>query len=324
MKILITGGGGYIGSNLATSLLKDGHTVIIVDSFINSNWSGTAAMYDRLFSLGNNSPDNLSVVTCDLSNVHLYWKVEEHFAEADIIYHFASSVGVKAIDNNPRGAFTNMLNINSNILYLLQRYKKRVIFASTSEVYGNNSSARECDTLQIPAPTQLRWGYACNKLMFEFMYRSLDADCTIVRFFNITGGNHSVKSGMVLPVFLHNAMNNKPLVIHGDGSQFRSFCDIRDAVNMLILLLDNSHKNNIYNIGNDKNIISMSDLAKKVVHLTNSDSEILYIPREDCFSSNSGEIFKRSPCIDKIKQFYKPRHNVDKIILNMIDNYERV
>jgi len=324
MKILITGGGGFIGSNLAVELLQLGHNVIIIDNFINSRWSCTSALYDRLISMGNANTDSLTIVTCDLSNVHLSWKVEEYFADADVVYHLASSVGVRSIDVNPRAAFTNMLNINTNISYLLQRYNNRIIFASTSEVYGDNPNAREVDTLKISPPTQLRWGYACNKLMFEFIYNSLDVETTIARFFNVTGGNHMTSTGMVLPSFIDKAKKGDPLVIHGDGNQFRSFCDIRDAVKMLILLLEDVHVGEIYNIGNDKNRATITSLAEKVVELTNSKSEIIYISREEHFTSNSGEIFERSPNIDKIKQYYTPMFSIDDIILNMIASNDKI
>lgn len=319
-NILITGGAGFIGSNLARHLIMKGHNICIVDNFSSSGQSCTTTLYEFLGVPKEYTNNRVDIVGHDISNAHNTWPVEHHFEWADIVYHLASSVGVNMIDKNPRIALRNIQNINNTILPLLCRYKNKLIFASTSEVYGDTDEAKESDTLKIGPPTKLRWGYACNKLAAEFAIKTLEIDSVIVRFFNVTGVYQTKKSGMVLPSLIHNALRNIDMEIYGSGDQTRSFCDIRDACVMLEHLIDDKHNGEIYNIGNPNNLITVNDLALKVKKLTSSESKIIHKPYNQKFSEHFGEIYKRKPNIDKISRYYKPIYSMEDTILHMKEN----
>ena len=193
-----------------------------------------------------------------------------------------------------------------------------MIFASTSEVYGNTSEAKETDTLQIGSPEVLRWGYACGKLMSEFLLRSYKTRSTIIRFFNVTGVGQVSTHGMVLPTFIERALRGEDLFVYGDGQQYRTFCDVRDAVLMLRSILTDDHSDEIYNIGNPHNNINILDLAKLVVALTNSSSRIVLRDYAKDFSDDHGEIFERRPNTDKIDNICKATHTIEDIIISML------
>ena len=225
---------------------------------------------------------------------------------------------MKYIDNDPRGTLRNTFNINNNMFPLFEKYNSRVIFASTSEVYGDTNDARETDTLKIGSPDTLRWGYACSKLMSEFILRTYDFPSTIVRFFNVTGAGQLSTHGMVLPTFIERANQNIDIIVHGDGNQTRTFCDVRDAVQMIKTLTTDQHIGEIYNVGNPNNVLSVRELAELVINLSKSKSKIIYRQYEKCFSREFGEIYTRRPNIDKISKHCKPEHSIEDIIISML------
>lgn len=302
MNILITGGCGFIGSHLAQELRKT-HNVAVID---NKFRSVTPNVRRLNIDLANLTEDDIDTLSIALSNT-------------DIVYHFASSVGVEYIDNNPKESLQNSMKINMNLFPLFDKYSVKVVYASSSEVYGDNESADETDNLSIGSPDKLRWGYACSKLMSEFLIKSYTFPNVIVRFFNVTGEGHSVESGMVLPKFVESAKNNQTLEIYGDGYQYRTFCDIRDAVEMLkIVGFGKVHNNEIYNIGNTLNCYTINDLAQEVVDVVGSLSEIKHINYLDKFSDEFGEIYKRRPNTTKIQKYYKCEYNLKDIVRSML------
>ena len=303
-EIVITGGAGFIGSNLANMYLSRGDNVTVVDNFSTSKED---------FS----NPE-IKIIRCDLSISSEMDKIDKVICDADIIYHMASSVGVKYIDKQPQKAIRNSFVINNNIFPIFEKYKSRVIFGSTSEVYGNTTTAKETDVLKIGSPDTLRWGYACGKLMSEFLLKSYNFPSTIVRFFNISGSGQLSDHGMVIPTFINKAKMNDDIIVYGDGMQNRAFCDVRDAVQMLDVVSSEMHVGEIYNIGNDANNITIQELAMNVINNTNSKSKIIHREYSEDYSSNFGEIFQRKPNIDKIKRHYKPKYNIDDIIKSML------
>lgn len=322
MKIVITGGFGFIGSNILNEALKKKHEVVVVDNLV------TAAKQNvsQLVSSNCYNTGKLKFIPLDLScgdtqddNWH---ELTNHLYECDIVYHLASSVGVKYVDKHPKSSILNSFDINNNMFSAFQMTGCRVMFASTSEVYGDANLAKETDTLKIGSPDTLRWGYACGKLMSEFLLRSMEIRATVMRFFNVTGKGQISKHGMVLPTFVERALKNEDLIVHGDGFQTRTFCDVRDAVSMMDSITSDDHIDQIYNIGNPHNLINMTELAKTVIRVTNSNSKIRYVDYDKAFSSNFGEIYSRSPDITKISQHYKPKYTLDDIIESLATPFE--
>ena len=303
-KIVITGGTGFIGTHLAKMHKKLGDVVVVIDNLSTST-------YDE------KHPADI-FVSFDLSSESDMYKLDTVFKESDIVYHLAGSVGVKYVDNDPKDALRNSFNINNNLFPLFEKYNNRVIFASTSEVYGNTEQARESDTLKIGPPDTLRWGYACGKLMSEFLLKTYSFPSTVVRFFNVTGPGQKSDFGMVLPTFIEKAKLGEDLIVYGDGQQYRTFCDIRDAVKMLNILSDDEHIGEIYNIGNTDNTITMTQLAEEVLATVGSDSRIVYRDYEKDISKDFGEIYKRKPNTDKMNQYYRAKYKIKEIVESFI------
>ena len=320
MNIVITGGFGFIGSNLMSYYLKKGDNVTVIDNLsTSSNQHVSSICSDQCFNT-----HKLKFISLDLSEEgsktsNAWREFRECLSRSDVVYHLAGSVGVRYIDNDPRGTLQNTFKINNNMFPLFECNQCKVIFASTSEVYGDTNNAKETDKLSIGPPTTLRWGYACSKLMSEFLLRTYTFPSIVTRFFNVTGKGQLPDHGMVLPSFIQNAKEHTDIIIHGDGKQTRTFCDIRDAVEMLVLLAqDSDHIDQIYNIGNPNNTITIHDLATLVIEMTSSKSKIKFTSYQDSFSNEFGEIFHRKPDTEKIEKIYKSKYNIEDIINSMI------
>jgi UDP-glucose 4-epimerase len=308
-KIVITGGAGFIGSHITEMHKRLGDHIVVIDNLSTSKQIIPDDKVDFIHA-------DLGLPEGDF--LRDYLDVEKELSEADLVYHMASSVGVKHVDKDPKGSLRNSFNINNRLFPLFEHYSNRVIFASSSEVYGNTEEARETDTLKIGSPDTLRWGYACGKLMSEFLLKTYNFPSTIVRFFNVTGKGQVSDHGMVLPTFIEKALLDEDIIVYGDGEQYRTFCDIRDAVEMLNILSNDEHIGEIYNIGNSNNTITITQLAEEVVATVGSDSKIVYRNYEKDFSKDFGEIYKRKPNTDKIDRYYKAKHTVEDIIESML------
>lgn len=301
MNILITGGAGFIGRALAEQLRESNHDVRCIDNF------KTSVVIEDVWEI------DLSNPTASDSRL-----ITDLVAWSDIVYHFASSIGVDLVTNDPKGTLKNSFDINNVMFPYFEQFKPKVIFASTSEVYGSRSvPMKETDDLIIGSPDTMRWGYACNKLMSEFLIKAHDFPYTIVRFFNVTGKGQLPNYGMVLPRFIEATKDDtNPLEVYGDGRQIRSFCDIRDAVNVLELLITEM-TGEILNIGNDSNNTSILQLAEDVIDISGANNNIDMIPYDERFSEDHGEINIRIPNIDKMKTIYIPRYSLRDIIESM-------
>ena len=313
MQILITGGAGFVGSSLATSLIKDGHKVTIVDNFSTGS--------------RDNIPDGVIYADIDLTDDAQMNLMDSLLVGIDVVYHFAASIGVKLIQEKPKETFLNSTKINDNLFPLFEKHQVKVIFSSTSEVYGetkNRDGSKETDHLEIHPVQKPRGSYACSKLFSEFMLRAHTFPNVIVRFFNVVGPTQVPDYGHVLPRFIECAANNMSIPVYGCGTSVRSFCDIRDAVEMLKILMDDVHNNEVYNIGNDKNVCNMTELAKDVVLVTNSKSYIEYVDFGEALGPQFEEIYVRYPNTNKIKQYYTCQYNLKEIIKNIYEtNFNR-
>ncbi len=287
MKFLIIGGAGFIGSNLTEYLLDKLHYVTVIDNLSTGRDTNISKFYD--------SPKFTFVKSSTVK--------ESRIAEADCIFHMAASLGNRYVDENPQKTILNNLRLEKSVFTYAEKHSKRVMFFSTSEVYGNSLLVpfKESQPLEIGNPMQLRWGYACSKLMGEFLGLSYNFPLIIVRPFNIAGPNQLPDYGMVLPNFIEKALKGEDIVVYGDGKQTRCFCHVDEAVEAFYrLIVDKNIYKDIFNIGNPRNKLSMISLARGVKKLTESPSKIIFRSYDESFSKNHADIYLRVPSISKI------------------------
>lgn len=297
MKYLLLGGAGFIGTHLTKKLINEGHSVTVVDNCVTSKPpQGNITFYQK-----------------DISN---FDKLNELIKESDIVYFLAGSVGVKHIIENPHITLMNNIGLAYKIINYISKHNKLILFTSTSEVYGNGPFA-ESNSLDIGSPENLRWSYASAKLTTEFMIASSGCPYRILRLFNVVGPGQLADYGMVLPRFIQSAKENKDIVVYGEGNQYRAFCYVSDALEMITQI--ENVGTGIYNIGND-DAITILELAKIVKKITNSNSKIVKIPLEEVYVKNGGDIQKRLPDLTKLKKTisYKNNYNIEDIIKNML------
>ena len=307
MNNLILGGAGFIGKHLAHALLRTRQArVTVIDNLSTGRINlEDFAEYKNLFEFIH--ADITTMDDIELSKI---------IRKSHRVWHLAGSVGVEYIDQNPSTTLFNNMALTNKLIPLLQKTPRPVIFASTSEIYGEGPFNEE-DPASIGAPSKLRWGYASSKLITEFLLRASNFPSTSVRFFNVVGPGQLDEYGMVLPRFIKAAKANENLVVHGTGNQIRSFCHVADAVDALIKLAE--FPGELFNIGNDTPV-SIVDLAKRVIDITGSSSNIHYIAYEEAFSNQHGDINKRVPDLSKIRDYinYNPKYSLDNIIKDML------
>ena len=314
-KVIVTGGAGFIGSNLVKKLLDlNVEKLLIIDDL----------------STGNES--NISSIVSDKRVQFLNSKIEdienlsELFKDYDFCYHLAAGVGVQYImDNLSESLLTNILATHK-VLEACQANGLPVLLTSTSEVYGvAEDDVWTEDTKSLIGPTtKLRWSYAASKMIDEFIALSLfeegKVSPIIVRLFNIIGPNQLSKYGMVVPRFIESALENKDILIHGDGSQSRSFTWVDDVVNYLIKLAEVKAYGEVFNIGQTEEI-SIKNLAELIIEKTNSNSQIIFKSHEEVFGKAFEDPKRRTPGIDKVIEFtgMKPTKNIEFMIENIIN-----
>jgi len=302
MKVLVLGGAGFIGRHLSARIKDIGGEVTIIDNLDTSHGHGL---------------EEYNFVNADLRTIDEKL-LEDLCREADIVYHLAGSVGVELGDKEPKRTLYNNVELMLKIMPIFERAGTHVVFASTSEIYGNGPTFNEDDSAGIGPSKYTRWGYSTTKLLSEFMFRVSDIPYNLIRFFNIVGPGQLPDYGMVLPRFVDAVKNNRSPLVHGDGSQIRSFCHINDAVEMLLRVKE--HPGELFNIGNSNNAISMSDLAHKVIEVAKSDVLVEYVPYGDVFSERFEDIMYRVPDTTKINHMtgYVPKYTLDDIIESML------
>jgi UDP-glucose 4-epimerase len=314
MRALITGGAGFIGSHLAEVLILQGHEVTVLDDLSTGRRENVAHL--------SHSP----AFRCIVGSVTDSTVVTPLVEEADAVFHLAAAVGVKLVCEAPIHTIHTNVDGTAVVLAAAQRSRKRVLVASTSEVYGKNDRLpyREDANLVLGPPDKTRWGYATSKLLDEFLALGYAKEhglpVTVVRLFNTVGPRQSTRYGMVLPNFVRWALANEPIVVHGDGSQTRSFTWVGDVVWAMAALMNEPRAaGEVFNIGNGEQI-SIRDLATRVCERTGSRSQIRYVPYEQAFDRSFEDMPRRVPDISKLRRLvgYEPRVHLNAIIDSVI------
>jgi len=315
MRVLITGGAGFIGSHLSEALLGAGHQVHVLDNLSTGSISNIAHLKSH------------AGFSYDIDSVENEQLLAELIDSADVVFHFAAAVGVKLIVEQP--VYTIETNVHGTevVLKLANKKKKRVIVASTSEVYGKSVDVpfREDADLVMGPTTKHRWAYACSKAIDEFLalayYKERKLPVIIVRFFNTVGPRQTGQYGMVIPNFVRQALAGEPITVFGDGTQRRSFTHVSDVVRALTaLMVEPKAIGEVVNIGNVEEI-SMLGLAERVKAMTNSSSPIKLIPYDEAYESGFEDMPRRLPDLTKIRGMigYEPTRNLDAILTDVIE-----
>jgi UDP-glucose 4-epimerase len=313
---LITGGAGFIGSHLAEVLVADGWDVYVLDDLSTGSVENVAALREH--------PRFHLVVDSVLSET----VVNELVYKCDVVYHLAAAVGVRLIVEQPVRTLVTNVQGTENVLEYANRFDKRVLVASTSEVYGDHRERRaleETDRRIYGPTTARRWAYADSKAIDEFLalayHQERGLDCVIARLFNTVGPRQSGQYGMVVPRFVERALAGRPIEIHGDGKQTRCFCHVQDTVRALTSLMESDSRGEIFNVGSTEPI-AIGELAERVRTLTGSDSELVYVPYEEVYGEGIEDMLHRIPSIAKIKAVvgWEPLRNLDRVLDDVVEH----
>ncbi len=320
MHALITGGAGFIGSHLTELLLAQGHTVTIIDDL-------STGSIENIKPFKNNEHFNYHLESVNHTKV-----LKELIDQSDVVFHLAAAVGVRLIVDSPVRTIETNLSGTEKVLEVAALKQKKVIFTSTSEVYGKSQifPYREDHDLVIGPSTIGRWSYACSKAMDEFLaiayWKEKKVPVVIARLFNAAGPRQVGRYGMVIPRFIQQALKSKDLTVYGNGQQTRTFCHVTDTCRALAELAQNDNCiGHILNIGSDQPI-SILNLAKKIITLAHSSSAIKFIPYAEAFEEGFEDMQDRLPDIQKIKKFvnFSPRKDLDDILNDTIAWYKNL
>ena len=324
MKYLITGGAGFIGSHLADYLIERGHKVHVLDNLS----TGSRENIDRL---AQNDQYEYTI-----GSILDYQTTEKLVAECDQIFHLAAAVGVKWIMERPVETIETNVHGTENMLRLASYFGKKILVASTSEVYGKSMETSgknmlsEADDWTLGTTTKRRWAYACSKALDEFLslayYDERQLPVVVARFFNTVGPRQRGRYGMVIPNFVQAALQNRPITVFGDGKQTRCFTYVSDAVGAVARLMDEPEaEGKVLNIGGGEEI-SMNELAKRVVELTGSTSVIEHVTYEEAYGRGYEDMRRRTPDISKLQSIisYEPNVSIDLIIREVAAYYRGI
>jgi UDP-glucose 4-epimerase len=308
MRVLITGGAGFIGSHLADHYVNVGHTVTLLDNFSTGSKTNIAHLDGKVTTFDG-----------DIRNVEL---VDQLTKDADLVLHMAAALGVNTILESPLESMSTNITGSEVVLHAAAKHNKRIIIASTSEIYGKNPKQplNETDDRVVGAPQKIRWTYSDAKAIEEAMAFALHHEkklpVTTVRLFNTVGPRQTGRYGMVVPRFVQAALANEQLTIYGDGTQSRVFCHVADAVQAIVAMAANDASiGDVYNVGGTGEV-TIKQLAEKVIALTGSKSPITYIPYSDAYPAGFEDIQRRVPDISKVKSAigWAPTKDLNQII----------
>ncbi|HEV7699660.1 MAG TPA: GDP-mannose 4,6-dehydratase [Pyrinomonadaceae bacterium] len=310
MKILITGGAGFVGSHLADRLIAEGQEITVIDDLSTGRYSNVEHLEEN---------PNFRLIIDTVLNAEL---MEELIRETDRVYHMASAVGVRLIMEQPVKTIETIFHGTDVVLGRCSKYRKRVLIPSTSEVYGKGYSVpfREDDDLLTGATDKHRWAYACAKTLDEFLalahFKETRLPVVVARLFNTVGPRQTGQYGMVVPRFVQAALNNEPIEVHGDGTQSRCFGHVTDIIDGLTKVLETpACFGQVINFGNEAEV-TINDLAKRAIELTGSKSEVRFVPYDQVYGDGFEDMQRRVPALDKAKRLvgYEPTRTLDDII----------
>lgn len=319
--ILITGGAGFIGRYLSDLYLAKGYNVVIIDNLSTGNIKNINFLKKKYL----NTKNKIKFVR---SSVEKYKLLKNEIKKTSLVIHLAAAVGVKTILDKPIQSMKSNLKATEAVLESCKLFKKPIFFASTSEVYGksNKKSFVEDGDVVYGSSKKIRWSYATTKLLDEFMvlsyYNEYKLPVVVGRLFNTVGKFQSSSYGMVIPRFVHQAINNQDITVHGTGKQSRTFTDVEEVCECIFLLMSKKKSyGQVINIGGQK-AISIINLAKKIVNLTKSKSKIKKIPYKKAYSSIYEDMNFRHPSTTKLFKLINktPRLNIDQILKKIIFN----
>ena len=319
MKILITGGAGFVGSHLADKLIGQGHEITVIDDLSTGRYSNVEHLEGH---------ERFRLIIDTVLNAQL---MEELIRDSDRVFHMASAVGVRLIMEQPVKTIETIFHGTDVVLKYCSRYRKRVLIPSTSEVYGKGASIpfREEDDLLTGATDKHRWAYACAKTLDEFLalahWKETRLPVVVVRLFNTVGPRQTGQYGMVVPRFVHSALRNEPITVFGDGTQQRCFGHVLDVVEGLSKLLESPQCfGQVINLGNDEEV-SILGLAEKAIDITGSKSDVRYIPYEEAYGDGFEDMSRRVPGLEKAKKLigYQPTRSLTDIINDVAAEYRK-
>ncbi|HTH50558.1 MAG TPA: GDP-mannose 4,6-dehydratase [Pyrinomonadaceae bacterium] len=310
MKILITGGAGFVGSHLADRLIGQGHEITVIDDLSTGRYSNVEHL---------EGDPNFTLIIDTVLDARL---MEELIRSSDRVYHMASAVGVRLIMEQPVKTIETIFHGTDVVLGNCSKFRKRVLIPSTSEVYGKGVSVpfKEDDDLLTGATDKHRWAYACAKTLDEFLalahFKETRLPVIVARLFNTVGPRQTGQYGMVVPRFVKAALENETIEVHGDGTQSRCFGHVADVVDGLIKAMESTACfGQVINFGSDAEV-SINDLAKRAIELTGSNSKITYVSYDEVYGAGFEDMQRRVPSLDKARRMvgYQPTRSLDDII----------
>jgi len=319
MKALVTGGAGFIGSHLAQRLLEDGFQLAVVDDLSTGSLENIESFKEHA---------GFELVIGDIRNAEL---MEPMVERCDVIFHLAAAVGVRLIAEDPVHTIETNIGGTEIVLDLANKFGKKILIASSSEVYGKSEAVpfSEGDDIVLGSTSMPRWAYACSKAIDEFLglafYQQYGLGVVIARFFNTIGPRQTGQYGMVVPRFVQMALNDEPVLIYGTGKQTRCFCYVADVVEAVIRLMNCEHAaGRVYNIGSSEEI-SIEALADKIIEMTHSKSRKQYVPYEVAYGRAIEDMMRRVPSLERIKETvgWESKTSLEEILRVITESFRR-
>lgn len=316
MKALITGGAGFIGSHLAERLIEDGHSVVVIDNLSTGCLENIEHIKARR---------GFEFIEGDIRDAGL---VESLAGHCEVIFHLAAAVGVQLIADDPVHTVETNIAGTQVVLEAASKFKRRILLASTSEVYGKSEQVpfREEDDIILGSTSMPRWAYACSKAVDEFLgfafHQQYGLEVVIARFFNTIGPRQTGRYGMVVPRFVQAALRNEALRIYGTGKQTRCFCYVEDVVEAVVQLMDCSEAvGRAFNIGSDEEV-TIEVLADKIIEITASKSRKEFVPYEVAYGRPIEDMMRRVPCLERINKTvsWQPKTDLSSTLRLIIDS----